>query len=227
MANALTKIEKDGQAEFVDKLLADGVKSVSKIRAKLIESGYDISKSAVNNYVKKVIDKIKPQAFKIVTDHIDKVIPDDMQILESFEAQLVEWAGEDPIDTADRIADARSKITRDLDIFKDILTGPVFPTNSKIIYTEEQENEERARKLVQRALYYLVVDARLQKKRIEAIKEAVRIIGLKLQHIATLEGEGKGNIIIMDRSEEYKPPEENKYERFSIIDGLEDDDTGK
>ena len=219
--NTLTKIERDGKSEEVNKMIASGITSASQIRLILSNSGYKISKSAVTTYLKRVVDKIKPEALKIVSDHIDNVIPEDMKALEAMEVQLLDWAAEDPIDAADRLAEARAGIARDVGMWTDNLTLPGFESDPG---KREKEKERRIQWIMKKSLSYILMDSRLQKKRIEAMNAAIRIIGLKLQHIAILEGEGKGNIIIMDSSADYHQKKDGELVPF-LIKGEGPDDS--
>ena len=54
---------------------------------------------------------------------------------------------------------------------------------------------------------------RMQKKRIEAMAQAVKIIELKLRHAGLLDAETQGRIVIVDRSDEYDPEGKQQSDR--------------
>ena len=217
MANTQTKIERIGKAQEVDKILASGTTSASQVHLILTQQGVKISKSAVNSYIKKAIDNVTPEAFKIVSEHIGNVIPNDMEALEAMEAQLLAWSKEAPVDIADRLSEARVNIEREVNTWKYLLTQPLLEEDP---VKQQKESNDRVGLIMKQCLGYILMDARVQKKRIEAMTGAIRIIDLKLRHISVLGGSGKGSIIIYDNSSEYdKNPDQQKVIPFSITGG--------
>jgi hypothetical protein len=102
MANTQSKIEKLGLAKEVNAMMTGGVTSGQEIGRRLREAGLKISDSAVNRYLNKVGREAMDRSFDIIQEHVDKIVPDDLDALEGMEDQCLKWANEDPKEAAER-----------------------------------------------------------------------------------------------------------------------------
>jgi hypothetical protein len=195
MANTQSKIEKLGLAREVNTLVTSGINSGKEIGRRLRTDGHKISDSAVNRYLNKVGRQAKDQAADIIKDHVDRVVPEDLDALESMEDQCLKWANEDPKEAGDRLAGARLAVDGMFDHWVDMLRPPA----------DDAAREKAIKSIVSQCMRYVLTDARLQGKRIQAMTTAIKIIDLKLSKAGLLTEDGRGRIIIYDKSHEYKP----------------------
>jgi len=195
MANTQSKIEKLGYAETVQELMKGGITVAKKIAEILrTEHGADVSDSSVTRYVAKIKHTIKDDAFKTIRDHVDKEVPKDLDALEDMERQCLDWAFEDPKELAERLTDAISLVDGELDKWILLLENPIG---------EEKNRRVVVKQIVRMALDYVLKDARMQAKRIQAMNTAIKIIDLKLRQAGLLDDDTKGRIIIFDSSKDY------------------------
>jgi hypothetical protein len=201
VANEVSKIERLGLAERVHALMVDeGVTVGREIGRRLRADGVTISDAAVNRYLSKVGRVAASRAEKLIQEHVDRVVPDDLCALEDLESTCLKWSKEDPVELAERMAEAKSAIDFELDEWMELIAAA-------------QEKKERSKVIglvIKKVLSYILKDARLQDKRIKAMTMAVKIIELKLAKAGMLKDEGRGKIIIVDASEEYERIEGNK-----------------
>ena len=202
----------------------DGITVGREIGRRLRADGVDISDQAVNRYLAKVGRVATSRAEKIIQEHVDRVMPDDLKALEELEAYCLNWSRENPVELADRLADVKAAIDFELDQWASDLKA-----------AEAEKNPVKRGKLIRgiikRCVDYVLQDDRLQDKRIRAMAQAVKIIELKLSKAGMLNDEGKGRIVILDRSEEYEPhdpkaPAESKRKAFVIKFGGKNDPLG-
>lgn len=198
MANSISKIERLGLAEKVSSLMVDdGIFVGREIGRILRKEGHRISDAAVNRYLAKVGRVSKSRADKIIQDHVDKVVPDDLDALERVESVSLKWFNEEPAEMADRLAEVRSTIDFEVDGWASMISRAASSTPTervKIINT-----------IVKTCLDYILKDERLQEKRLKAAAMAVKVIELKLAKSGMLKDDGRGRIVIVDSSKEYDP----------------------
>lgn len=197
MANLLSKIERLGLEERVQELLRSGV-TMGKRIARILreEEGVRISDSAVNRYLAKVRDTIQTDAFKIVREHVSKEVPKDLDALEELEAQLLAWSRETPQDAADRIAAAGLAVEGEVEKWAGFIRSAA----------DAGQRADMVSAIVKTCVGYVLKDARLQNKRVQAMREVVRIIELKLRHAGLLDDETKGRIVVMQHGENSGQP---------------------
>lgn len=216
MANTKTKIERLGLCDRVEEMLKSGIATGKQITEILRAEGHTLSESSVNRYLQGVRDTITPQAFKLIRDHVDKQIPEDLEALEGMESQALEWAGENPKDIADRIRQARMEIEGEVDKWADMILTAAHDSSQKL-------RRKAVDRIVQTCLSYFTIDARAQNKRIQAMQTAIKIIELKLRNAGLLDDDTKGRIVIMDRSDEYEPQNKSTGGRTLYSVGVKDD----
>ena len=195
MGNTLSKVERQGFADAVQNIMKGGITTATKIHQILQDDhDADLSLSSVTRYVAKIKDIISDDAFKTIRDHVDKVVPEDLIALEEMEKQCLDWAKEDPSELADRLTEAALLVDAEFDNWIVDLLKPA---------AGEKERRRQIKQIVRKAIGYVLKDARLQGKRIQAMMTAIKIIDLKLRQAGLLDEEGKGRIIIIDRSGDY------------------------
>lgn len=219
MSNNRSKIDRLGLGDRVQELLKDGVTVGRKIGRILRDDGHDISDSAVNRYLAGIRDKINGDAYKIIQEHVDETLPQDLDALETMESQCLSWAGEDPVDYTDRLAGAAMAIEGEayawLDMFSRVLDAQKSSDDS-----DDSDNPDSpdlsglVKGIIKRCLGYVQKDSRLQAKRIQAMATAIKIIDLKLSKAGLLDDDSKGRIYIMDRSNEYDPDADPDKEKL-------------
>lgn len=80
---------------WIQELAAEGL-SGRRIAAqiKIEQPDVSVSDSAIIRYVSKLRKESEGEAFGIIRKHVDKVIPEDLEVLEEMEAQCLAWARE-------------------------------------------------------------------------------------------------------------------------------------
>ena len=214
MGNELSKIERLGLAEIVQQMLADGI-TVGKEIAEVLRTAHaaDISDKAVCRYIAKVKDQVKPDAVGVFRKHINEEIPKDLQALEDIQDKSNAWWKEEPKDTGRRLAEKYSRFDAEIDFFqKELLSVELGdPTKRRQVVA----------KIIRRCLGYLTEDARLQKKRMEAMKMELDAIKIKLVNAGALDTEKGGNIFIVDKRSDYRTPAKDNDGRvpFTVAGG--------
>ncbi len=200
MANDKSKVERLGLEQQVQSLMAQGILSGRAIAEHLrTQAGADISDSAVQRYVAKVRDEFRPAAARIFSEHQEKELPKDLKSLEDIQGQARKWWQEAPQDTADRLAAAAA----DIDANIQSVVG-FFRTYEELRHKDVAKAQRHlVREVAKFAAGLFARDARLQDKRIAAMKMELDAIKVKLGNLGSLEDQGeRGRIIIMDRSGE-------------------------
>lgn len=202
--NQISKIERLGLADRVANIMTDeGITVGREIGRMLRSEGHRISDAAVNRYLSKVGRVASSRAEKIITEHVDKVIPDDLKALEELEALGLKWSREDPIELADRMSGIKAAIDFEVNEWADSITAAA----------NEKNTEKRAaavKEIIKKCLGYILKDERLQDKRLKAMGSVIKIIELKLSKAGLLKDEGRGRIVIVDRSGDYEPDDPHK-----------------
>lgn len=194
MGNTQSKVERQGYADTVQNIMKGGITNATKIHKILVEEHKaDLSLSSVTRFVSKIKDTISDDAFKTIRDHVEKVVPEDLVALEAMEKMCLEWVNEDPGEMAERLAEAVVLIDNEVNAWFELLME----------FGSEQNREKKIKRIISKAIGYVLRDARLQNKRIQAMNVAIKIITLKLQQAGLLEDEASGRIIILDRSKDY------------------------
>jgi transposase len=191
MANRRSKIETLGLSEDVQALVASGL-SARRIATRLSNEHpeAEISESTVTRYVARVRKEASGEAFQKIKDHVDRVVPDDLNALEEMESQSLEWAREAGQDRVERMADAAFEIRGEIDAWIGLLVS-----------SDKDEQEATARRIIRRCLSIMAREDRLQQQRTQAMLTAIKIIDLKLRQAGLLDEEGKGRIILVERKD--------------------------
>lgn len=207
MANTASKIERLGLSERVSSLMVDdGITVGREIGRILRKEGHHVSDAAVNRYLSKVGRVAKSRADKIIQDHVDKVVPDDLVALERVESVSLKWFNEEPSEMADRLAGVKTAIDWEIDSWAKMISEG----------STAEKPEVRARiikNIIKTCLEYILKDERLQDKRLKAAAMAVKVIELKLAKSGLLKDDGRGKIVIIDRSEEYDPEDKGEAKK--------------
>jgi len=191
MAQKSCKIDRAGLSEFVQELVANGVTTRAKVAQKIRDHhpSLTISEATVGRYLNKLKASAGSKAFQIISDHVDKVVPEDLKALEAMESLAYRWAMEAAKPQAQRLADATVAIDDEMEEWISLFRN--VDDRTKLI-----------KQIILKCLGYVQEDAREQAARLAAMNAAVKIISLKLDKAGLLDNEAKGRIIIMT-----KPPE--------------------
>lgn len=214
MANELSKIERLGLVDRVHSIMVDdGITTGRAIGRILRQEGQKVSDAAVNRYLAKAGRIAGQRAERIIAEHVDKVVPDDLDALELLEKMTLKWSHEDPVELSDRLAEVSSSIEFELDVWRKLIDDAVMA--SDVI-----KKKAAVGHIIKRCLGYLLKDERLQDKRLKAMAMVVKIIELKLSKAGLLKDDGRGKIILVDASQAYTPDEtgaDKKDRRQSLV----------
>jgi hypothetical protein len=195
VANLKTKIEKLGLDTRVAELMTSGINTSRKIAAALndeLGDDHSISYRAVAEYIRRIKGESISAASEIMQRHVDRVIRTDLETLEDLQAILVRWAKEDPAHLSERLATARAEVQFNIDKwYSMILSAKESDENS-------DQRKKAVRAIVKEAVEIVLAEDRLQEQRTRAMMAALKIIQTKVDKGALMEGEGRGNIIIVD-----------------------------
>lgn len=195
MANNRTKIEKYQLEGRVAELMRSGVVASRPIAAMLNAEAagrYTISYKAVAEYIRTLKTTATGQAAKIISEHVDRTISSDLEALERMQSVSYRWATEDPRDLADRLSTAMAAVDGCLSRWKDLVMAAESPA------VTESGKRRALKAIVQEALNIVLAEDRLQDQRTRAMMTVLKIVALKVDKGALMEGEGRGNIIIVD-----------------------------
>lgn len=199
MANTASKIEKLGLAERVNSLMVDDGITVGREIGRILRSeGVKVSDAAVNRYLARVGRIAKSRADKIIQDHVDRVVPDDLKALESIESLALKWFDEEPSELADRLAAVKATIEFEVKRWHELIKASALETDPVKIRLAVGG-------IVKTCLEYILKDERLQDKRLKAATTAIKVIELKLAKSGMLKDDGRGKIFIVDSSKDYDP----------------------
>jgi len=211
MTNRCSRIEALGLSGEVQALVATGL-SARRIAVRLNNEHPEaaLSESAVTRYVARVRKEAQGEAFQKIKDHVDRVVPDDLNALEEMEARCLEWAREAGQDRVERMAEAAFGIR-----------GEIEAWETELLTVDKEKKEATVQRLIRRCLSIMAREDRLQKARTEAMLTAIKIIDLKLRQAGLLDEEGKGRIIIVERTDAdaARPDNTDGYEGFRVPGG--------
>jgi hypothetical protein len=214
MANGTTKIERLGLGIIVQQLMADGM-TVGRHIGEILRSEHDveISDKAVCRYMAMIRDQVKPDAAGVFRQHVNQEIPKDLKALEDIQDQSNAWWKEEPADSAKRLASKYANVDSEVDHFQSLLLRAEL--------ADEKTRRIVVSKIIRTCLGYLTEDARLQKKRMEAMKMELDAIKIKLSNAGALDNETGGNIIIVDKRSDYRAPSKDNDGRvpFTVAGG--------
>lgn len=181
------KIEKGGFSDVIQKLVADGITTRSAIAQHLREHyNADLSDATVGRFLSRLKSSASSKAFQIISDHVDRVVPEDLKALEAMESLAYQWAMEASIPQARRLAAAASKIKENL-------------SQWRALFLSGQQDEDIVKAIIETCLTYVQEDAREQEQRLKAMRAAVQIIDLKLSKAGLLDDDTKGKIVLLTR----------------------------
>lgn len=183
------KIEKAGLSEVVQGLVTSGVTTRAAI-ADILRRDHaaDVSDATVGRYLARLKSHAHSKAYQIISDHVDKVVPDDLNALEAMESLSYEWAMEASLPQARRLAIAAGKIRENLDAWRRSLLS-------------EPDDEKAVKGIIEVCMGYVQEDAREQEQRLKAMRMAANIIELKLSKAGLLNEDTKGKIVLLSRSD--------------------------
>ncbi len=214
MANLISKIDRLGLDKLVQELMAEGI-IVGRQIAEILREEHDvkISDSAVCRYVAKIKKEVEHDAAATFRDHINREIPKDLESLENIQEQANAWWKEEPADISRRLASKYSKIDEIVDPFLDRLMNADL--------SDEKERRRVVKYIFKTCSDFLDEETRLQKKRIQAMKMELDAIKIKLANSGALDTEERGNIIIVDKREQFRRTLAAKDGRtkFKIVTG--------
>lgn len=184
------KIEKLGLAEKVQELMASGVNTRAEMTIRLQEDhGADVSEATVGRYMARIRSAADNEAFRTIQDHVNKVVPDDLDALEEMERFALEWSREAGVDVAERSAAAAESIAGEFTMWRDQLLAAE---------TDEQQAKV-VRWIVKKAVRYLAADDRRQEQRLSAMRMVHKIIETKLSKAGLLDDDQRGRIVFLQQ----------------------------
>lgn len=213
MAPRQTKIEKLGLADRVEELMTQGITTAARI-AELLRTenpGISVSDSAVQRFVARIKDDIKPEARTIIRDHVAENLPKDLDILEEMQGICLEWMREAGKDQVERVAEASAVLANEIPHWK-----------QRLIESDDGEARKVAAELIQRAIFLIAIDDRKQERRLMAMKQLNQTIDVKFRHGGLLDSDGDDGIRIFALDEDSmkkKVADPDGYQPFSVIDG--------
>ena len=182
------KIEQMGLSETVQSLMAEGVSTRAAMTDKLrADYGADLSPATVGRFMAKLRASAHGEAYKTITDHVNKTVPDDLAALEEMEKQALDWSREAGRSIAERAAEAA-----------DLIKGELDEWRSRLILEREDPNPA-VRWIIKQCIKYLAEDDNRQKQRLEAMRMVHKIIELKLSKAGLLDDDTKGRILLIQR----------------------------
>jgi hypothetical protein len=199
VANTRSKIEKFGKVNVVDALILEGKTAGAIAECLRREHGLEISDTAVERYVARRRVEAKPAAREAFHEHCKATVNEDLASLEAIMAQAKRWWEEEPKDAGRRIAAKAAQLEGELDGWVEAFES------ARRSDSPEAARRTLVRAIVARALDLFAEDARLQKKRVEAMGVHLATLKLKLGNVGLLVDDDKGRIFIIDRSADYRP----------------------
>lgn len=181
------KIELLGLSETVQQLMAEGVVTRAEMTEKLQNDyGADVSEATVGRYMARIRSAAQNEAFSKIQDHVNKVVPDDLEALEEMEKKALEWTREAGATAAERSAAAAEQITGELEKWRSMLL-------------EEKEPKKLVRWIVKQCSFYLAEDDRRQEQRLSAMRMVHKIIETKLSKAGLLDDDARGRIVFLQK----------------------------
>ncbi len=208
-----SKIIKHGLDTRVQELAARGSSAAEIHRVLLQENpGLELHESSVGRYLSKCKESAIQRSFETIKDHVDRVVPADLNALEELEAQALSWSREAAPTAAERAVIAAEKLSAEIEWWAQKLVS----------FSQQSESaEDVARQLIRRAAFLLAEDDRRQEARLKAMRMAVQIIDLKLRQAGLLDPETKGRIVIMKSNESMEDGDDDGSTtiRFPVVEG--------
>lgn len=173
----------DKYKDRVCELLTSGKNASEIYRILSSETDGSFSLQTVISYVRDLRSKAEDGAFKIIKEHVERVVPDDLNALEEIESLCLNWMREAGKDIIERVADATCSIKGKIEQWRDlILSG--------------KDDDAIIRKMIRDTIGLLAMDDRKQEQRLSAMRQAASVIELKLKHAGLLDTEKYGDVII-------------------------------
>ncbi len=209
----MKKLEKLGLKPRVEELLKSGVTSGREIHRKLTEENPAVevpSESAVTRYVSELKDLLAPEAARVLKEHVNRTITDDLTQLEMIKDLTYAWGMDEGLTQAERVSAFAARIDGELHTWREKLTEDADDPNAVTAW------------IIKRAVELLRMDDRRQDERLRAFKEWARVVNLKCSNAGLL-GENAGTPIIFEQRASAAPDPPRGGERnFVVLDGRED-----
>ena len=198
------KIEKHNLGPRILKLLTEEGKNSQQIAETLTNEGFKLSQPTVSRWIKEQRDSHKDEVIDIVSEHVSKVIPNDLKALERMGGLVLNWAEEEPDTKAERIS-TWEKIYKAVIEFRDLL-----------LPDDEKERIKIVRLFIKQCFRWILEDINIQKERIAAMRMATTIIDTKLKYSVILVDTKEGNIYIEKAKGEDTPPDSEKRQLYLV-----------
>jgi len=199
------KIEKHDLGPRILTLLTEEGKGSKEIAVILTKEGFKLSQPTVSRWIKKQRENHKDEVQDIITKHVTKVLPNDLQALEDMETQCLAWAQEGPDTKGERIG-----------LWEKVSAS--FPEWKILLLSISEEISEKDLKktmdpIIKQCLNWILEDINIQKERIAAMRMGSSIIDIKLKYSALLEGVKAGSIFIGPAESDQAPVAEVSSEK--------------
>lgn len=203
-------IDKMGLGPRIAEYLKAG-KTAKEIHRDLVSEvpGFSLSYAVVQKYCKTAKGDVGEAAATLLKQHVDKVLPDDLEALERLQALAMAWTEEEAKTQAERVADAQAEMVREIEYWIDEL---------QTAGRDQEKQGPVARRLIKRALFLLAQDDQRYEIRLAAMKRAAEIITIKLRNAELLDGEGKGGINLFLSTANGDVPIDG-FQRFEVVTG--------
>lgn len=186
------KVETLGAGPRIRELLAAGRVTCDDIARTLQAEGFALSRATVARWLKAEREERREETAQIVREHVQRVVPADLDALEEMETACLERSRETKGDFAHRLAE--SNIAADLDRWCDLFASVAADLRGADPEEGDKIRRQAVRSILTQCLAYVANDFQLEKMRTSARRTAALIIDLKLKH--ALGGEGASNVFI-------------------------------
>ena len=187
------KIEQHDLGPRIFHLVTREGKTASEVSRIFSAEGIEISQPTISRWLKENRENQKNRVQQIVTDHVEKVVPKDMDAIEEMENIALIYAREDEFAAADRVATA-AMVTGKIDEWRDM----ILACPSESVESEEAEavRARTIKRIAAQAISWAMVEKGVLRDRLAAIKAANELIVTKLRFAGVIDGAESGNIFI-------------------------------
>ena len=161
--------------------------SQKKISEILKGEGFDVSQNAVWSWLLKKRTAHAKDVQEVLQDHLDRVLPTDLNALEIMEAKLLDWAEK----TTDFKSHELAKIDKFIDFFREKWVDRLLDASST-----EKDLRALGKEILQQCFKWILEEINWTKERRMSMNSAMSVVDLKLKYATLLHGSGSGNIVI-------------------------------
>jgi len=184
------KIEQLGLSDTVQSLMAEGITTRAEMTERLqSDYGADLSEATVGRYMARIRSAAQDEAFHKIQDHVNRVVPDDLDALEEMEKMVLGWSREAGASHTERVAAAAERISGEFPKWRQQMDEATDPEKQRGVI----------RWMIKQTCFYIQEDDRRQEQRLAAMRMAHKIIETKLSKAGLLDDDQKGRIVFLTR----------------------------